>query len=322
MLTDNHGRRFYYLRLSVTDQCNFRCSYCLPEGYRQTDFNPTLTAADMLTVVRAFARLGTRKVRLTGGEPTLFRELPWVIEQVAATPGIQKVAVTTNGYKLPKVIDDWHRAGLSQLNVSIDSLDAAEFASMTGHDCLPVILRGIDRGLALGIPTKVNAVLHHESSRERLGQFLEWLVDTPVTLRFIELMQTGENRDYFISNHLRGDDIEAYLLTNGWRLVPRALDDGPAREYCHPDYRGRIGLITPYATDFCQTCNRLRVSAQGRLHLCLFADQGIEMLDVIRGGDSEQLALHIQQLMAGKAASHQLHQGQVGQTRNLAMLGG
>lgn len=322
MLTDNHGRRFYYLRLSVTDQCNFRCSYCLPEGYRQTDFSPTLSAAEMQTVVEAFARLGTRKVRLTGGEPSLRKDLPQIIAAAASTPGIHKVAITTNGYKLPKVIDGWHDAGLKQLNVSIDSLDSAEFARLTGHDCLPGILGGIDRALALGIPTKVNAVLLQDGGHERLAPFLSWLKTVPVTLRFIELMQTGENRDYFVSNHLRGDDIERTLLRTGWRLVPRSLDDGPAREYCHPDYRGRIGLITPYAPDFCDSCNRLRVSAQGRLHLCLFAERGLDMLDVIRSGDSEQLALHIQQLMEGKAATHQLHQGKVGSTRNLAMLGG
>lgn len=322
MLTDNHGRRFYYLRLSVTDQCNFRCGYCLPEGYRQTDFSPTLTGEEMHTVVRAFARLGTRKVRLTGGEPSLHKDLPQIIAASATTPGIQKVAVTTNGYKLPKVIDDWHSAGLKQLNVSIDSLESNEFAQLTGHDCLPTILHGIDRALALGLPTKVNAVLLHEGARSRLDGFLDWLRDTPVTVRFIELMQTGDNRDYFASNHLRGADIEQYLLETGWELLPRAVDDGPAREYKHADFQGRIGLITPYSQDFCKSCNRLRVSAQGRLHLCLFADQGLEMLDVIRSGDCAVLAEHIQQLMEGKTVSHLLQQSHTGATRNLAMLGG
>lgn len=193
---------------------------------------------------------------------------------------------------------------------------------MTGHDCLPTIMAGMERALALGINTKVNAVLVGDGARARLPAFLNWLKQMPVTLRFIELMRTGDNRDFFASNHLRGDDIERHLLESGWQQLPRGLDDGPAREYTHPDYLGRIGLITPYSKDFCDSCNRLRVSAQGRLHLCLFAEQGLELIDVIRTGDSALLAEHIRQQMGGKAATHYLHDHRVGATRNLAMLGG
>ncbi|MFC6978326.1 radical SAM protein [Microbulbifer taiwanensis] len=232
------------------------------------------------------------------------------------------MAVTSNGYKLPKVIDEWRRSGLDQLNISIDSLDAAEFARITGHDCLPRIRTGIDRALELGVQTKVNAVLLSDGATERLQQFLDWLRDTPVTLRFIELMQTGDNRDYFASNHLRGDTIERQLIESGWQLLPRAIDAGPAREYAHPDYRGSIGLITPYSRDFCQSCNRLRVSAQGKLHLCLFADAGLDLREEIRRGDVAALAERIQTLVGGKAASHYLQQGQTGATRNLSVIGG
>ncbi|WP_346837347.1 GTP 3',8-cyclase MoaA [Microbulbifer sp. SAOS-129_SWC] len=322
MLTDNLGRRFYYLRLSVTDVCNFRCSYCLPDGYRPTDEAPHLTAAEAATVVRAFASLGTQKLRLTGGEPSLRADLAEIIAAGKATPGIRRVAVTSNGYKLPRVIDDWRAAGLDQLNISIDSLDRHEFAEFTGHDCLPRVLDGIERARALGVEVKVNAVLLADGAERRLGEFLHWLEDTPVTLRFIELMRTGDNRDYFASNHLRGTTIEQRLLREGWQLLPRAADAGPAREYRHPDYRGRIGLITPYSEDFCDSCNRLRVSAQGRLHLCLFAEQGLDLYDVIRTGDSDALARRVRALIGGKAASHQLQAQQVGATRNLAMLGG
>lgn len=148
MLEDNLGRRFYYLRLSVTDVCNFRCNYCLPEGYTAADDSPHLTAAETATVIRAFASLGTQKVRLTGGEPSLRADLPEIIAAAKGTPGIRRVAVTSNGYKLPKVIDCWRRAGLDQLNISIDSLQPDEFARITGHDCLPKVLDGIDRALA------------------------------------------------------------------------------------------------------------------------------------------------------------------------------
>jgi len=322
MLEDNLGRRFYYLRLSVTDVCNFRCNYCLPEGYSAADSTPFLTGSEAVRVVRAFASLGTQKVRLTGGEPSLRADLPGIIAGAKDTPGIRRVAVTSNGYKLPKVIDSWRAAGLDQLNISIDSLDRAEFAQITGHDCLPKVLDGIDRALELGVTTKVNAVLLSEGAERRLRDFLHWLRDTPVTLRFIELMRTGDNRDFFASNHLRGATIEQQLVRDGWQPLSRPLDAGPAREYAHPDYRGRIGLITPYSEDFCESCNRLRVSAQGRLHLCLFAEQGLDLREEIRGGDIGRLAEKIRALVMGKAPSHYLQQGQVGATRNLAMLGG
>lgn len=322
MLEDRFGRRFYYLRMSVTDVCNFRCNYCLPEGYSATDRVPHLSSAEIARVVQAFATLGTEKVRLTGGEPSLRPDLPEIISTAKMTPGIRRVAVTSNGYKLPKVIDSWQRAGLDQLNVSIDSLQADEFASITGHDCLPRLLAGIDRTLELGITTKVNAMLLHDGAERRLHEFLHWLMDTPVTLRFIELMRTGDNRDFFISNHLRATTVEERLLRDGWKLVTRACDAGPAREYYHPEYRGRIGVITPYGEGFCESCNRLRVSAQGRLHLCLFAEQGLDLREAIRSGDIELLAERIRDLVADKAPSHYLQREQVGATRNLAMLGG
>lgn len=322
MLEDNLGRRFYYLRLSVTDVCNFRCNYCLPDGYDAADQAPHLSGAEAGRVIRAFASLGTQKVRLTGGEPSLRADLPEIIAGAKGTPGIRRVAVTSNGYKLPRVIDEWRRAGLDQLNISIDSLDAGEFARITGHDCLPKVLAGIDRALELGVTTKVNAVLLADGARRRLQDFLHWLRAVPVTLRFIELMRTGDNRDFFASNHLRGATIEEQLIRDGWQLLPRPHDAGPAREYMHPDYRGRIGLITPYSEDFCQSCNRLRVSAQGRLHLCLFAEEGMDLMEEIRSGDTGRLAEKIRTLVGHKAPSHYLQQGQVGATRNLAMLGG
>lgn len=322
-LSDNLGRKFHYLRLSVTDVCNFRCGYCLPRGYIARTGEPApLSVAEGATVMHAFARLGTSKLRLSGGEPSLRADLPDFIAEARNTPGIHRVAITSNGFKLHRVIDEWQSSGLDQINISIDSLDRVEFARITGHDCLQRILRGVDRAVELGVETKVNAVLLSDGAIRRLQQFLTWLKDTPVTVRFIELMQTGDNRDYFASNHLRGDAIERQLLESGWKLIARAIDAGPAREYAHTEYRGRIGMITPYGRNFCQSCNRLRVSAQGRLHLCLFAEQGLDLRKEIRSGDVGLLAEKVRALVADKRPSHGLFQGLTGATENLAMLGG
>ncbi|MCX2840705.1 GTP 3',8-cyclase MoaA [Microbulbifer thermotolerans] len=325
MLKDNYGRRFYYLRLSVTDICNFRCNYCLPDGYQCGESiarEKPLSVAEVNTVVRAFASLGTEKVRFTGGEPSLRKDLVQLIETAVNVDGIRRVAITTNGYRLASQIDAWQRAGLDQLNVSVDSLDPQRFRAITGHDKLANVLRGIDRALELGVSTKVNSVLLREHNLAGFEQFLDWVKVTPVSLRFIELMRTGDNRDFFASNHVAGRDIEKWLLHTGWELLPRGRDAGPAKEYTHPDYIGRIGLIMPYSWDFCAGCNRLRMSAQGALHLCLFAEAGIDLRSAIASGDHRDLAALIRSAVCGKSAGHQLDRGFTGATRNLAMLGG
>lgn len=324
-LQDGHGRRFRYLRLSVTDVCNFRCRYCLPDGYRPPpggvpdDF---LGADEIAVIAAAFARLGTSKIRLTGGEPSLRADLPDLIWRCRQTPGIATVAVTTNGYRLPQQVGDWQAAGLSALNVSIDSLSRAEFARITGHDRLPQILRGIERALALGLAVKVNAVLLREGGAARLNAFMDWLRDMPVTLRFIELMPTGDNRVFFQGQHVRGEDWMQTLREQGWQEAPRATDSGPAREFRHPGHAGRIGFILPYSRDFCASCNRLRVSAQGHLHLCLFADEGHDIRRWCRTGDVEGLMQHLQELVGGKAESHYLQRQHTGAIRHFAQIGG
>lgn len=320
MLQDLHGRRFHYLRLSITDVCNFRCDYCLPDGYACDTDRDFLSLSEIKTTLSAFANLGTSKVRITGGEPSLRRDLPEIIETAVNTPGIETVALTTNGYKLPEMIDDWYQAGLHNLNVSIDSLDPKVFASITGQDKLKRILAGIDKALELGLQVKVNAVLLKSS--HQLAPFMEWLVDSPLTLRFIELMQTGDNQSYFNSEHLSGEPLKQYLLVHGWTRVIRDKAAGPAQEFQHPDYAGRIGLIMPYGKDFCASCNRLRISALGKLHLCLFSDMGIDLREYMRNQDVTSLEQKLVALLQDKQASHWLQDGYTGGTKHLAMLGG
>ena len=215
-LEDKFGRRFYYLRLSITDVCNFKCEYCLPDGYESDGDRHFLTVPEIRQIAQSFSNLGTSKIRITGGEPSLRKDLPQVIETCANTPGIEHVAITTNGYKLPEHIDSWVDAGLNSMNVSIDSLDPRLFNSITGHDKLNVILKGIDRALALGIKVKVNSVLMRQFNHGELDNFLNWLKTTPVTLRMIELMQTGDNNAFFDKNHVSGEPIKQQLLESGW----------------------------------------------------------------------------------------------------------
>lgn len=324
MLQDHFGREFHYLRLSITDVCNFRCTYCLPDGYQGKADKSFLSLAEIRCLTAAFAATGTTKVRITGGEPSLRRDLPDIIAAVKSTPGIRKVAITTNGYKLPERIDAWAAAGLDALNLSIDSLDPAMFQAITGHERLQELLDGLDRGIALGIPrVKVNTVLMRGRNDHQLDRFLAWLADKPVTLRFIEVMQTGDNGDFYRRHHVSGESIKQILLQRGWTQALRDADAGPAQEFQHPDSIGRVGLIMPYGKGFCDTCNRLRVSATGRLHLCLFSESGIDLRHLLQRDDQQtELIEFLQQQLAGKKISHYLHDGNSGGTRHLAMIGG
>jgi len=328
-LEDGFSRRFYYLRLSITDVCNFRCTYCLPDGYRPPDGNKEgrksfLSLEEIRRIVSGFASMGTRKVRLTGGEPSLRRDFTAIIETVANTPGIEKVAMTTNGYRLKERAQEWFDAGLNALNVSVDSLDPRQFHQITGENKLAEVVEGIEAALAAGFKSvKINAVLLKGLNDQQLDQFLAWIRHKPIELRFIELMQTGEMDNLFRDHHTSGELIKEQLLGNGWIQQLRAVDDGPAQVFMHPESQGGVGLIMPYSKDFCAGCNRLRVSSVGKLHLCLFGDNGVELRDLL-SDDSQQeaLQLRIRQALTGKAATHRLHEGNAGMTPHLASIGG
>ncbi len=325
MLTDSYARRFTYLRLSVTEACNFRCNYCLPEGTDCSTARRTseLSLEEIERLVSAFAQLGIRKVRLTGGEPSLRRDLADIIACCKNTPGIDTVALTTNGYRLERDLPSWQAAGLDALNVSVDSLDATNFALITGHDKLRSVLAGLELAERLGIrQIKVNCVLMRDYNANEIGNFLNFVRERPVTLRLIELMQTGDNTEFFRRNHVRGTLIAEQLRAQGWQSQARAPHAGPAQEYRHPDYLGGIGLITPYGKDFCASCNRLRVASDGKLFLCLFADQHQDLRPLLREENPAALQNFIHLVLDNKAESHFLQREQTGATRHLAMIGG
>ncbi|EJX1092625.1 TPA: GTP 3',8-cyclase MoaA [Vibrio vulnificus] len=323
---DRFHRKFYYLRLSVTDVCNFKCTYCLPDGYQPSGQKNSsfLNLAEIRRVVKAFADCGTSKVRITGGEPSLRKDFTDIIHTVASTQGIKRVATTTNGYRMEKHIGEWKEAGLNQVNVSVDSLDPRMFHQITGENKFHQVMSGIDRAFEVGFEqVKVNVVLMKDLNHNELPAFLHWIKHRPIQLRFIELMQTGEMDTLFQQHHVSGVAIRNYLIANGWLLKVKAANDGPAQVFVHPDYQGEIGLIMPYEKDFCASCNRLRVSAKGKLHLCLFGDRGVELRDLLQQ-DSQESALieRIQAELQTKSVSHFLNDGNTGMTPHLASIGG
>lgn len=323
-LKDAFARKFQYLRLSVTDVCNFKCQYCLPDGYKPDGRQSFITLPEITRLTHAFASMGTTKVRLTGGEPSLRRDFTDIIATVASTPGIEKVAVTTNGYRMEKHAQAWRDAGLDAINVSVDSLDPRMFHQITGQNRFHEVMAGIDAAFTAGFEqVKVNAVLLRDLNDGDLGRFLHWIKDKPIQMRFIELMQTGEMESLFDRHHVRGATIKTQLLKEGWQQKIRAYNDGPAEVFWHPDFQGEIGLIMPYSKDFCATCNRLRVSSLGKLHLCLFGDYGVELRDLLVDANQiGELQQRLRNALSDKKATHFLHEGHAGMTPHLASIGG
>ena len=324
MLEDGFGRRFPYLRLSITEVCNFRCAYCLPDGYRRTDRHPFLRPGEIARLVDAFAELGVRKIRLTGGEATIRKDFTEIAALISSHPLIERLALTTNGYRLRRQAKTWRACGLDDVNVSVDSLTASRFHALTGQDRLSEVLAGVDAALTAGFEqVKINVVLLKGVNDRELPAYLAWAKSAPVGIRFIELMQTGENRDYFRKYHVSAEKIAKALLKKGWSAQPRAFSAGPAQMYKHPDYRGAIGLIAPYAKDFCAGCNRLRVTARGDLRLCLFGEAGTSLRDLLEDHRQKPLLTQrIREQLSFKRQTHFLAQGDSGITPHLASIGG
>ena len=324
VLQDSYGRSFPYLRLSITDVCNFKCSYCLPNGYQGNARAGFLGADEIDRLVAAFSELGTYKIRLTGGEPTVRRDFTDIARRISARPGITQLAFTTNGYRLKDKAQDWRDAGLTHINISIDSLDRDIFHRLTGRDKLDDVLAGITAAQKASFTQiKINAVLLKGINDRALPDMLALAKGPGLSIRFLELMQTGDNLDYFKTHHVSCDGLRDHLRAAGWQEKPRNIAAGPAQVFTHKDYAGSIGLIAPYAKDFCKGCNRLRVTAMGDLRLCLFGEVGISLRGLLQSDDQKsELKRLISKQLAHKAASHYLLDGKTGIMTNLSTTGG
>lgn len=323
ILTDTYQRQFSYLRLSITDLCNFKCTYCLPNGYQGKASHNELSLNEINRLVASFAELGFKKIRLTGGEPSLRQDLLQIIDRCKSQPGIENVSITTNGYRLSHYLPQWIEAGIDQVNISIDSLSSKQFELITSSSDLPMILEAIDSAIDNGFTAiKINTVLLREHLDSQVKPLVDWVKNKPITLRFIELMQTGENTEFFNRQHVSADKIKVWLEDEGWYSKTRLIHSGPAIEYDHPDHSGSVGIIAPYSKNFCDSCNRLRVSAQGQLHLCLFSDDGKDLRPFLAADSSTQLVQFLRESMNLKLPKHYLQEQKTGAMRNFSMLGG
>jgi cyclic pyranopterin phosphate synthase len=324
MLIDSYSRKFKYLRLSLTEKCNFRCSYCLPNGFRGCSTTNYLNLNEIRNLAVVFKDLGIEKIRLTGGEPTLRGDLAQVIRTLKVDVGINQVALTTNGYRLEQDIEKLKLAGLDSLNISLDSLEENKFKEICGADKCKSIKRSIDRALELGFKNvKTNCVLLKNLNDVEFFNFVEFAKTRAISIRFIELMRTGDNKNYFDQHYLPVGGFEKRLLAADWSLSSPSTTSGPAKEYHHAESKGRIGFISPYSKDFCSTCNRLRVSSFGGLRLCLFGEGDMPLRHLLQNqGDQAQLKEKIILSLGLKTSGHRLHENIYGNMHSLSAIGG
>ena len=327
-LKDSFGRTFPYIRLSITDVCNFKCGYCLPNGYQvdKSDNRKFLQLEEIKRLAKVFSKLGVSKIRLTGGEPTVRKDFFEIIKILKNDAGIKRVVITTNGYHLNEKAKMLVDSGINGINISIDSLERNIFKNVTGHDRLPEILQGIKILQQLNFENiKINAVLLNgiNASEKDFDLWGEFIKKNKVDLRYIELMQTGDNLDYFNKYHISSKIFKDYLNKKRWIYQTFGKDAGPSLNHINPDYKGKFGIIAPYSKDFCRTCNRLRITSRGDLRLCLFGSTGISIRHLLQKDDQiEELQDLIVGQMKFKKESHYLELGETGLTKNLSTTGG
>ena len=326
-LADAFNRPITYLRISVTDRCNLRCVYCMPEaGLAWIPKPAILSFEEIERIVRAGAPLGLRSVRLTGGEPLVRRDLPELVRRLAAIPGVDDIALSTNGLLLAEQVAALREAGLRRVNISLDTLRADRFEAIARRPGLERVLAGIDAAFAAGLaPVKLNVVVMRGSNDDELADFAALTRDRELFVRFIEVMPVAENLDLQRDGYVSADEMIERLAALG-SLQPSAGPggNGPARYFAYPDAAGAVGVISPLSHDYCERCNRVRLSADGRLRLCLFGDYEIDLREPVRRGASQdELAALLRGGMLIKPERHHLQLGeQASRMRAFSEIGG
>jgi GTP 3',8-cyclase len=288
-LQDSYHRRIDYLRLSVTDRCNLRCTYCMPEeGVPRLSHEDILNYEEILRLVRIVTRMGITKVRITGGEPLVRKDILFLCANIAAIPGVRSLSLTTNGLLLSQFARSLFVAGIKRINISLDTLKPERYAAITRWDCFEQVWRGIRAAQETGFaPIKLNAVVMQGINDEEIEDLACLTYHYPFEVRFIEFMpfQSDDGHNRFVS----ADDILERLKRVA-QLLPAGSENsnGPARHYRFPDSLGKIGIISPMSEHFCQTCNRLRLTADGKLRTCLFSMEETDIKTPLRQGASDQ----------------------------------
>ncbi len=327
-LTDRFGRPITYLRLSVTDRCNLRCVYCLPEKDAQRQRRgDQLTAEEIARVTEAAARSGVKRVRLTGGEPLVRPDIVEIVARIASIPGIEEVSLTTNAMLLERLARPLAEAGLKRVNISLDTLDADKFRRITRGGTIDRLWRGIAAAEAAVLaPLKLNTVVVNGLNADELPALARLTIENPWHVRFIELMPVGNAQDWGEGfppqpgRYISAQEMKAQLATCNLKPEASPVGNGPARTFRIPGALGTVGFISPLGEHFCQNCNRLRLTADGFLRPCLLLDGEINIREALRTG--EPILPLLQKAVEAKPEGHELRLQHYPESRRMAQIGG
>lgn len=325
-MQDGHGRTIDYMRVSITDRCNLRCRYCMPEGIRQVEMKEILTYEEIISVCKAAAKIGIRKIKVTGGEPLVRLGCPDLIGELKKLPGIGQVTLTTNGVLLPEYLPELLKNGLDAVNISLDTLDRSLYQEITGRDELPQVLEGIRLAMEGGLRVKINAVPQKGVNEQAWSELAVLTKKYPLNVRFIEMMPIGYGKKY---ETVYNEDIlrELILREPGLRPDKRVHGNGPAVYYQIPGALGSVGFISAMHGKFCKDCNRIRLTSMGRLKPCLCFEDSVDIRKILREAEEEkkeeQVCRAILRTIRMKPREHRFEApGDITEQRQMVQIGG
>jgi cyclic pyranopterin phosphate synthase len=322
MMQDSLGRQITYLRVSVTDRCDLKCSYCNVPGRHLLDRREILALEEIERICSVFADLGIEKIRITGGEPLVRRGVVDLIRHLTALPQLQEVTLTTNGTMLDRLAPDLAKAGIKRINVSLDSLDSSRIQSITGRNVLDNVLGGISAARDAGIKVKINMVVLADTTDGEIDAMIRWCGMSGLDLTLIEVMPMGPAKPVSPATH----KTRRGYLEQRWSLNPLCENTGgPAKYVRVAETGGKLGFITPMSACFCEGCNRVRLTSNGLLKLCLDRGESIDLRSILRtGGSDEEVAQAIMTAIQGKPPGHDFLAAlnQAGSVRSMSAIGG
>ncbi len=312
-MLDSYSRDIDYLRISLTDSCNFKCKYCSPCDNIHC-YEKNMSQEQIVDLVKLFSKVGIKKIRLTGGEPLLRKDLVEIVREIKGISGIEEITMTTNGFLLSDKLEELKKAGLDRVNLSLDTFKRDKFKGITGVDGLNKILLSIDRLEELNmVPIKINCVLINDFNSDEIGEFIKFTRDRKVQIRFIELMTMGDNIEWG-----KGKQYSAEEVLKKYRELKFYREENIAKIYKLTGSKGEVGFISPNSNKFCSSCNRIRVTSEGKLKLCLHSDIEYDLLGVL--GERDPLGA-LKKIMGEKPKEHRLDEKKYIK-KNMVSIGG
>ena len=321
-MKDTYGRDISYMRISITDRCNLRCRYCMPQGVTWLPMGEILTYEEICLICREAVKLGISRFKITGGEPLARKDCPELIRGIREIPGVEQVTLTTNGVYLGRDLEALAEAGLEAVNISLDTLDEEKYREITGFAELPRVLASLEQAVNRGIRVKVNVVLQQGINEEEWQELAELAKQYPVDVRFIELMPIGSGKE---GGRVSNDWLLARMQETYGGMQPdeRCHGNGPAVYYTIPGFRGSIGFISAIHGKFCDQCNRIRLTAVGELKPCLCFGESVSVREAARGGDADGVRACLEQAVRKKPEMHHFEKAaEVTEQKKMSQIGG